>query len=163
MQGLNIHMKSFKLSTGIVNENDKVRVSITTFPEQFKEAFIIEAKQMNCAHHFFTVNITDKTQKIVFVFRKKEAKQDPIVASTTININQLPAKNKATNLEMKTIKIYEPVQNGNKNRKVYGEMQVQFSLTTAFSSIKANRCIEKVYNEDENHNLYNLVYMGDLY
>ena len=85
MIGLNIHLKSFKLNPSIINENEKVRVSITTLPDQNKEAFVIEAKQMFCVHHFFTVNVSDKTEKIVFVFRKKGIFDDPIIASDTLD------------------------------------------------------------------------------
>ena len=131
MFGLNIHLKSFKLKSNLINENDKIRVSITTFPEQNKEAFVTEAKQINHVHHFFTVNISKETQKIVFVFRKVGFLEDPIIASTIIYDKDFPTRD--TNItDMKNMNIYEPVKNGHKNRKVYGEMEVQFSLTSAF-------------------------------
>ena len=130
MKGLNIHLKSFKLNQNLVSSNDKVRVSITTFPEGNKEAFITEAKQMNSINHDFKVNITDKTQDIIVVFRKMEILQDPIIASTTISSKELPTTlNKAEN---KSFEIYEPAQKSNKDRHVFGQMQIQFKLTSAF-------------------------------
>lgn len=140
MYGLNIHLISFKLNQCLFNETDKVRVSITTFPEQNKEKFLLEAKQMKCVHHFFTVNVTKKTSKILFVFRKKSFLQgDPIIASTIVCSKEIPNLQDSSNKyneEVKTIKIFEPVQSGHKIRRVYGEMSVQFSLTTAFTSFE---------------------------
>ena len=78
MLGLNIHLKSFKLNQSIINENDKVRVSITTLPEQNKEAFITEAKQMLYVHHFFTVNISDKTDKRISIIKAKQYRNENI-------------------------------------------------------------------------------------
>lgn len=137
MYGLNIHLKSFKLNSNIVNGNDKVRVSITTFPENYKEAFITEAKQMSFVHHFFTVNITNKTQKIVIVFRKVGFLDNPIIASATISSKELPNEY-CNNVEMKTMNIYEPLQTSSKKRRIFGEMQIQFSLTSAFPTFKVN-------------------------
>ena len=146
MYGLNIHLKSFKLNPNIASGNDKVRVSITTFPEHNKEAFVTEAKQMFCVHHFFTVNVSEKTEKIVFVFRKKGIFEDSIIASTTIFSKDISLTKRNNQTEMMEFKIYEPVQNGHKDRSVYGEMQVQFSLTTAFPTFdkKQNKNNSKV-------------------
>ena len=132
MFGLNIHLKSFKLNQNIVKDNDKIRVSITTFPEQNKEFFVTDMKQTFCVHHFFTVNVSEKTEKIVFVFRKKGIFEDSIIASTTIFSKDVALTKRNNQTEMTSFKIYEPIQNCHKNRRVYGEMQVQFSLTSAF-------------------------------
>ena len=143
MYGLNIHLKSFKLNSNIVNGSDKIRVSITTFPENNKEAFITEAKQMSFVHHFFTVNITDKTEKMVIVFRKIGFLDNPIIASATIRSTELPT-NDYENVEMKTMNLYEPLQTATKKRRIFGEMQIQFSLTSAFPTFKAS-------NKNNNH------------
>lgn len=173
MLGLNIHLKSFKLNPGIINGNDKVRVSITTLPEQNKEAFVIEAKQMFCVHHFFTVNITEKTEKIIFVFRKKGFFEDPIIASKTISSSELPKSNENKNTEMKTYEIYEPLQNeqnrrkSNENRRVFGEMKIQFSLTTAFPTFdkkqsKSNYSKVNGYSKiNSKKNGYNSIFADD--
>ena len=147
MFGLNIHLKSFKLNPNIICGNEKVRVSITTFPEQNKEAFITEAKQMFCVHHFFTVNVSEKTEKIVLVFRKKGIFDDPIIASATIHSKDVALTKRNSTTEMKTFNIYEPVQNGHKIRQVYGEMQVQLSLTSAFPTFE-----KKQINDNKNNN-----------
>ncbi|KAK8852939.1 hypothetical protein M9Y10_017934 [Tritrichomonas musculus] len=125
MYGLNIHLKSFKLNPKIIGVNDKVRVSITTFPENNKEAFITEGKQMSFVHHFFTVNVTDQTDKIVIVFRRHGFFDDPIVGSTTISCKDFATKD-YENVEMKTMNIYEPLQSQGKKRRAIGEMEIQF-------------------------------------
>lgn len=141
MHGLNIHLQSLEFLNRIFQKNDKVRVSITTIPEDNKQAFIIDAKKMSNIHHFFTVNITPQTRKIVFVFRKKSFIQnDPIVASTIIHSDLFPKEGDyKTNTEMKIINIYEPLHGmrephgpSKNERKVFGRMYIQFSLTNEF-------------------------------
>lgn len=151
MYGLNIHLKSFKLNQKIISGNDKVRVSITTFPENNKEAFITEGKQMSFVHHFFTVNITDQTDKIVIVFRRHGFFDDPIFGSTTISCKDFATKD-YENVEMKTMNIYEPLQSKGKKRRSIGEMEIQFSLTSAFPTFKTNN---KNNKNNKNNNQQN--------
>ncbi|KAK8872197.1 hypothetical protein M9Y10_007961 [Tritrichomonas musculus] len=132
MFGLNIHFLSFKLSPNLYQKNDKIRVSATTYPEQNKDAFIVECQKMNYVHHFFTIRVTEKTERIIFVFRRKSfLHSDPIIASTIVYAKDFPSPNNSKNMEIKTMYIYEPVKSGNKNRKIFGEMQVQFSVAEA--------------------------------
>lgn len=152
MYGLNIHIQSICFNKNLFEDNDKVRVSITTFPENYKEAVIVDANKMKYLHNFFEVNITDRTDKIVFVFRKKNIFQnDPIIASTTIKTSDLPSPKHSKNTEMKTINILEPVKNGHQNRKVYGQMEIQFSLTNPFPilSNKHKTRISKINKEQK--------------
>lgn len=156
MYGLNIHLFSFKLYANNVHPNDKIRVSITSIPEESKQAFIIEAKKINDVHHFFTLNITDKTKKIIFVFRKKSIIQnDPIIASTIIHRDEFPiSRSDSQNTELKQIIIYEPIgyraNNANfiENRQILGQMQIQMSLQDSFVEIspaKYNYNISKIH------------------
>lgn len=138
MYGLNIHLISFRLNSQICNQRDKIRVNITTIPEENKDSFEISAKQIHNAHHFFSVNITDQTKKIIFVFRRKSFLQnDPIIASTIVHSNEFPkSKNKTT--EIKRINLFEPLVNmpgslnSNENRKIFGQMQIQMTLEETF-------------------------------
>ena len=140
MYGLNIHLQSFNLKRSIAHGSDKIRVSITTIPEERKEAFVIEASKMKDVHHFFTVNVDKNTQKIIFVFRKKSfLNNDPIIASTVVRNDELPqSANDTNNTEMKTINIFEPISGDKKsfyspqNRKVFGQMHIQFTPTEPF-------------------------------
>lgn len=154
MYGLNIHFQSFKLNPALVQKNDKIRVSITTVPELNKDAFVVDYKMMDHVHHFFTVNITEETKKIIFVFRKKSFfHNDPIIASTIIHSDAFPKENDSNNLEVKTVNILEPVVSGKKDRQTLGQMNIQFSVTTTSQTFPTfpqyNKCnfnIEKIHH-----------------
>lgn len=142
MYGLYIHVQSIHLNQDVIGSNDKIRVSITTVPEENKQAFVIEAKKMDNIHHFFTVNITDQTKKIIIVFRKKSfILNDPIIASTILHSDQFPNfQDKSKNTEIKLIDIYEPLQHSHQEKSIYsnnqrrnlGRMEIQLSLEEAF-------------------------------
>ena len=152
MLSLNIFMQTLELSPSIVQENDTIRVSVTTLPGEQKQAFTFEAKKIESTRPFFSVKIDKKTDKLIIVLRKKSfSEKDPIIASTVIKRDQLPTKfNDNTNTEMKTIKLLEPVQqNCKKNvhkgstRKSVGQIELQFSLTQEFSCSKNTMKIQK--------------------
>lgn len=138
MYKLKIDLQSFQFTNGIIQENDTVRVSITTLPDERKQALTIDAKKLKNFHHFFTISITDQTQRILFVVRKKIFSQnDPIIASSIVLNSQLPKPiGNADDTELKNIFLYEPIQhschsNISRNvqkRKILGQMQVQFSI-----------------------------------
>ncbi|KAK8889100.1 hypothetical protein M9Y10_033844 [Tritrichomonas musculus] len=160
MQGLNIHLQSIELGN-LLQKNDKLRVSITTLPEGNKQAFIIDAKKLSNIHHFFTVNITDKTRKIIFVFRKKSFIQnDPIIASTIVHANLFPnLQDDKLNTEMKAINILEPLHGARdadnfnpQQRKVIGHMYIQMSLTNEFPDQNYNTRYQ--YSQTKNKNSY---------
>ena len=149
--GLDIHLYSFKLQNDLIHKNDKIRVSITTIPEENKQHFTLDNRKMDKIHHFFTVNITKNTKKIIFVFRKKSfINSDPIIASTIIQSAEFPKSiDDPSSNEIKTFTIFEPLckirkespgsmnsafscRNPNGNRTIVGEMNVQFKLTNAF-------------------------------
>ena len=140
---LNIQMQSFEFQKGIVQDNDTLRVSVTTLPSGEKQAFTFEAKKMLTTRPFFSVKINEKTERILIVMRKKSFSQkDPIVASTVLTKDQFPTKfNDITNTEMKRIKLLEPVQRSDKKgsgRKMVGQFDVQFTLTQEMLSTNKN-------------------------
>lgn len=153
--GLNIHLLAFQLIPELMNGNDKIRVSITTLPDEKKQHFSITPKNIGNVHHFFTVNISSETIKILFVFRRKNFIQaDPIIASTVIKEDQLPKSlNDTNNTEVKSISLLEPIQkirkenkgkeevekNINMQRKIVGTMDVQFELTDPFPEEKIHK------------------------
>lgn len=149
-------MISFRLNSQIIGPRDKIRVSITTLPEENKDWFVINASEIHKTEHFFGTNITDKTEKIVFVFRKKSLLQsDPIIASTIVYAKDFPkSKNDEQNTEVKRINIFEPISkipgNLNENRQIYGQMQIQMSLHDPFPDAtnkkNYNYNIRKIHN-----------------
>ena len=169
--GLNIHLLTFKLPEKLIHDSDSVRVSITTFPEENKQHFYVKGKKINTSNHVFSLNITNKTDKIVMVFRKKNPLgDDPIIASATIHLKkftELPIEQITCGTQMTDVKIldiYYPLQkqiqeeqskeqtngtaNKNMKRKVLGQMEIQLSFSTPY--LNSNK--EKA-NKKENKNI----------
>ncbi|KAK8845870.1 hypothetical protein M9Y10_020796 [Tritrichomonas musculus] len=154
--GLNIHLLTFRLPDKLIHDSESVRVSITTIPEENKQHFTIKGKKMNSSNHVFSLNITDKTDKIVMVFRKKTVLGDnPIIASTTLHLKKfvnLPLEKITSGSKMTDVKIldiYYPLQKQiheeqqvsfqskedikkQMKRKILGQMEVQLSFTTPY-------------------------------
>lgn len=104
--------------------------------------------------HNFTINISNNTKAILFLFEKKSIfKKNIIIGSNVIEKNNYPnTQEDKKNMEEKTFEIYEPVQNISKDasindRRVFGKMIVQFSLTEPIivKTIKLN------YNKMRSH------------
>ena len=88
---LNIQLQSIEFIDKIVQDCDSIRVSVTTFPDEQKINTSFEVKQIRTTFPSFTVNVSDRTEKILIVFRKKYLVQrDPIIASTVITSDDLP-------------------------------------------------------------------------
>lgn len=109
------------------------------------------AKKLCNAHHYFSINITDQTKKIVFVIRRKSFLQnDPIIASTIIYANQLPSPDNSKNSDVQLIKLFEPLQtqkyccNAN-NRKILGQMEIQFTIVEPEHAFNSDIVIEKIH------------------
>lgn len=151
MHGLIIDLQSIKLNSDILQRFDRVRVSITTFPEKNKESVVINPKNMNYIHHFFKINITDQTQKIKFVFRRKSfINNDPIIAIGYIESKKLPLPKNEKNTEIKTIYLFERSANGTNSKKILGEMQIQLTLTTEFPilSCQNTNFLDKIFSKE---------------
>lgn len=89
--GLNIHLISISLPTDLIKSRDKIRVSITTMPEEVKQNFKIRGRKIKNLNHVFSLNVTNQTKKIVLVFRKKSLmEKNPIIASAIISASDLP-------------------------------------------------------------------------
>ena len=163
--GLNIHLLAFSLPKELINDKDEVRISITTIPDENKQNFSIEGKKMYNSNHVFWLNITNKTKKIIMVFRKKIfLSENPIIASTIIHFNdfkEFPNKQITSGMistEFKNINIYYPLQKqiheeGKKNfqRKILGKMQIQLTFTVPYSQLKPKDI--KYYN-NSNHKAF---------
>lgn len=137
--GLHLIIKQFQLSKEIFKRGDDIRVSITTIPEQKKEATVIPSRQMGYANIDFCVNITipdpelakdfvcDCTEKIIVVFRRKSFfLGDPIIASTIISAKDFPKQIVNGEKVAKQISIYEPIggPEGTHSRHHHGRRSV---------------------------------------
>ncbi|KAK8897318.1 hypothetical protein M9Y10_015260 [Tritrichomonas musculus] len=182
--GLNIHLLSFTLPKDVIKSKDDIRVSITTMPEQNKQHFHLHGKKMHCTNHVFSLNITNQTKRIIMVFRKKTfLSEDPIIASTIIYSLDFPKipgdidrfESEPISTDVKTLNIYYPLQKqireqgGNINnvqdkkitRKVLGQMQVQLTFTTPYTSVSQKKTIKnnnksnKISKSDKHNNKNN--------
>lgn len=131
-----IHILNFSLLNELVDSNDEIRVSVTTLPEEIKQAFVISGQDMDYVHHFFKLNVTPNTKKILFVFRRMGFfNSDSIVASTILYGTDFPKTvSKPSQMyasDIETINIYEPVHShsSHSKRAIVGQMQFQLLLT----------------------------------
>lgn len=160
--GLGIGFISFDLPEQLVRDNDEVRVSVTTIPDDFKQTFVIHANDMSNIQQLLTLNISSITTKLNIVFRRKSLfENDPIIASAAIDADSFP-KHK---IDMESLKdsglkeitmlkfdIYEPIQGLNGSlrntglaevqRTVIGHLNVKLFSTDAFPEAISN----KVFN-----------------
>ncbi|KAK8889644.1 hypothetical protein M9Y10_034397 [Tritrichomonas musculus] len=152
---LNVHLLAFVLPKDLINDNDEVRVSVTTIPEENKQCFFLQGNKMNNSNHIFSLNITDQTKKIIMVFRKKNISSEyPIIASATIHLvdfENVPQKQMVSGIittQVKVLNLYYPLQkqmieNKEENkkfaRKVLGKMRIQLSFAAPYSSVKINQ------------------------
>ena len=165
MMNLNICVLSFDFPNNLTQENDKIRVSVTSLPDRQKFAETFDAKQISFAHPCFTFKFNDKTNQILLVFRKLSIFQkDPIIASTVIKGDQFPKSiDDLTNNELKTIEVYEPVQKmaskdnslAGRKKKVLGKATIKLSLDDdmQFISFKRERKNSKTRNGMEYSNM----------
>ena len=177
---LSIQMSSIQLSQTIVSKHETVRVSITTLPERQKQAIHVKAKELRNFNHTFKVNITEETEKIIVVFRKKDFfGSENIIASTVIRSEEFKGM---VNQQMpmisgiNNINIYEPAHQQNEKkqtrkndeylyeyignhvnqgtRKVLGQIRAQFILTqqTSYCTNYNNKLNNYNYQYNQNFN-----------
>lgn len=144
--GINIHLLSFALPKNIIKDNEEIRVSVTSIPEENKQSFFIEGKNMSNANHVFSLNITDQTKKILIVFRKKTFFFDsPVIASTIVHLvefDDIPNQqmtNAMVTTEIRSFNIYYPLKlqreeekTENIQRKVLGVMNIQLTFLSPY-------------------------------
>lgn len=147
---INIHIISFNLNESLYRKDENIRVSITSAPEHQKDFAVIPSKLMDSFNHILHSNITNETSKILIVFRRAVADEsNPIIASTTIRVQDFPIQTKHTNLQSGffaicptgtwTLDIYSPKHNslfkykfGNlheNQRKVVGKVKFQIDIS----------------------------------
>lgn len=131
--GLHLSLLAITVPKSVIRDSDDIRISITTMPDEVKENFSIKGKKVHESSHIFSLNITNITDKIVIVFRKKTfLKDNPIIASTTINLKEFPEFPKEMINEgtikssIKTVNVYYPLQKQMKEEKQKGEQNEHF-------------------------------------
>lgn len=157
---LNIQLQSIEFIDKIVQDCDSIRVSVTTFPDEQKLNTSFEVKQIRTAFPSFTVNVSDRTEKILIVFRKKYLVQrDPIIASTVITSDDLPKLINGSFDQEKEFDLLEPRKKatnkenffGEPNRKILGKVDVKMSIADErqIPEYAAIRKISKIHSGQE--------------
>lgn len=163
--GIKLHLHSISLPSDLFKPTDEVRISITSMPERNKQYYFIQGKKLDSFDHIFKLNITNKTEEIIIVLRKKDfIENDPIVASTVIhsedfpeipqNIDQLGWERKST--DIKTIDILEPRHRHDsvdKDRKTIGQLKAQMKIILPLpsknkESTKNNNKLNEIFNSN---------------
>ena len=164
--GLNLSLLQIVVPYKVVRDADDIRISITALPEDIKEHFCIKGKKVHQCSHIFSLNITNQTDKIIIVFRKKTfLKDNPIIASTVIQMNEFPEFPKEAikdsskiQSNIKTINVYYPLQkqikeenqkNEQITRKILGEMKVQLEFSQHVAPSKKSKGFITILPDDE--------------
>ncbi|KAK8897361.1 hypothetical protein M9Y10_015305 [Tritrichomonas musculus] len=133
MTSINLQFHSFEFSQGVISPNDTIRLSITTLPDEQKQASAFTVNKMHLTTPTFKIKSFNNVQKIIIVFRKKKLGFiENIFASTVLKSEDFSKYYDS----MKRINIYEPIQRKSqeneqdtKDRKVVGSMIVQITNT----------------------------------
>lgn len=141
--GLDIHLCSYELNKKIHNHDD-INVSVSIIPDGKIQYFYIDGNNFRHNQHSFTVNITDKTEKIVMLFKKRNILiEDSYIGYAYIDkkdfqkkteIQEIPIINKFNKNVAKRNKKH--LQNEDKN--VAGHIKVQFEIMDPFPERKNN-------------------------
>lgn len=145
--GINLHIYSITFPTGLLQDTDDFRISIQSFPEKQKQYHYFRGEQLTFFDQTFSLNITNITEEILLVFRKKNfIDNDPIIASAIIHANEfpkIPQKIEQLNLEKSEtdiikIDIFEPRHQNEPadKRKIIGAFDVKMSTTVPIPESK---------------------------
>ena len=150
---LTINLLSFTIPPSVILETDQLRVKAKTFPDGNKQKFDIKAKKMSNCNLIFTLNITDQTEKLLFIFRKKTfLSGNQTIGTSEINISELMGSSPDNNsLGTQTLDIYYPVERQLREQqshgvdrssikeKVIGQMKITISLSESFATDQNNK------------------------
>ena len=165
MLNMKMEMHSIYLSKDILQDNSSIRVSITTLPEEQKQAKIVNVKDLNTGILNFKIQMNNKTEKVVIVFRRHGFLDEHIIASTTLRASEIKMFKEIIGSEHKQVDIYEPIQGKNNNqhkfplrkeeRRVVGSMEIEFSLIEEFG--RQNYSINKEHKAEFKNSSYSKV------
>lgn len=152
---LNLQFHSFEFTQGVISPNDTVRISVTSLPDEQKQATTFNVSKMHLTTSTFNLKDSDNIQKIIVVFRKKKLGFiENIFASTIIRSNEFSNYYNS----MKRINIYEPVQRKSQDneqetgeRKVVGTMILQIAKNDEASMKNSTNPDQATKNTDNNN------------
>lgn len=142
MLALNIKLHSIILSKEIISPNDTIWVSITTYPDMQKQEKSIEVKEMKLEKISFKINFIGITEKITILFQKQSILgKSKTIASAVLEKENIKIYNNMINYENQKIDLFESIkqydnkinEKSNKNPRIVGKMEIDFSLIEEFS------------------------------
>ncbi|KAK8836070.1 hypothetical protein M9Y10_040026 [Tritrichomonas musculus] len=140
--GLTIKLLSFTVPQSVLRGTDLLRVKARTLPEENKQKYDLKGKQMGQCNLSFTFNITNQTEKVLFILRKKTILSgNKTVGTAEIPISELTKPTASESSNIITLDIYYPLERqlheqlprgadrANIKEKVIGQMKIAVSLS----------------------------------
>lgn len=175
MHNISLHLQCIQFNNNKIHRNDKIKVTLFSYPGDDKQTYIVDAKKMKDADYFFSTSIdcTKSNPKILLTFEKKSfLLNDVLIASSIIKSNQIPkSQSDPNNKKIAIFNLYQPIESNDYriinqfDNCVVGKMLIQFSFDEKVN--KSGYNIEKIHNGEgyspvnsfinENQNNYNLL------
>lgn len=142
-------MHSFELSKNIIRPKEKIRLSITTLPDGQKQAISFNAKKINEIQPSFNIKLSEHTEKIIIVLRKKSIfGSEPIIASTYMKTKDFTIFNGEMK-DKKKIRLFESVHQDKIKRSIVGHMKIEFTIhEKSFGQNNNNYNVKQYYNNE---------------
>lgn len=166
MNRFNLYLTSITFDEEIIDDEEKLLVSVSTIPEEMKDSILINnISQMKDMKYSLPVTITPETKQAEFIFTKIcPMENNPIIGSSVIYSNQFPTFKDNDKIQIFTFNIYE---HGNTEKKIVGKINVKFILSTPYEpqqlqNIKVNHMTNnKTITENKTHNYNNTMVYAD--
>lgn len=149
---IGIHLFSFSLPQSILKDNEDVRISITSIPDENKQNFTIKKGNDHRANLVFSLKITEKTKKFIIVFRKNSILSNAIIASSSFHLDDfknVPNEQITNNViftDIEQINLFYPLQKQKKEeniehndeitRRIIGHMEIQLFFSSPYLNQK---------------------------
>lgn len=134
----NLYLSSFNFDEDIIDDNDRILITVSTYPFEMSDAILIQQSQMKEMNHSLPISIDDDTEKVEFIFSKYSADQkEKKIGYGEINSHDLQnlTKNKG-----ETYNIFD-------NEKVIGKMNVQSVLPERYFTPNFEKLINEKWND----------------
>lgn len=151
MNALTINFNSIEFNKDIIKPNEKIKITVTTFPGQFRRTIIFDPKINN---NSIILKSKDEFRMLIFIFEKKNIFQfNPLIASRAVDATSFLKNN-----EQKSFNIYKQIHSQNEESKTFtkivGKMTVELNRNCSYniSKIHKGNGYSTLNNEGENGN-----------
>lgn len=117
--GLTINLLSFTIPPKIICETDQLRVKIKTLPDGNKQKYDIKGKKMSNCNLIYTFNITNQTERLLFIFRKKTILSvSPVIGTANLDVSEIMESSNSSSTKM--LDIYYPIERQLQEQQPHG-------------------------------------------